>query len=184
MAKFDRVPFFFLDSNVESKLEISILKSKIVSIVSNDYTWPVLFIYIWRKRRKICSPVLKFEFAKIKHRIARDIPNKKGGKKVCVRKIIYILHKHVLGLDANHQPFLSFFFFFFFSRRIKTTLYRNLHRLAKKIHPQKQSTYVTNHPSKSSNTSLSLSLATIRVYSRKESGAKRKRDRLKIHGRL
>lgn len=58
MAKFDRVPFFFLDSNVESKLEISILKSKIVSIVlSNDYTWPVLYLYMEKKKENMFACV-------------------------------------------------------------------------------------------------------------------------------
>lgn len=75
-----------------------------------------------------------------------------------MRKIIYILHKHVLGLDqANHQPFLSFFFSLSLSRRIKTTLYRNLHRNWQKNPPTK-TVHLRYKPSIEEQQDLSLSL--------------------------
>lgn len=116
-----------------------------------------------------------------------------------VKIITLILHKHPRSrrkpstFPFSSQPlFLSFLFF------LSVSSYQNnpIQKLApprKKIHPQKQSTYVTNHPSNAPrgeeqedlpSLSLSLSLSPRSACSRKESGAKRKRDRLKIHGRL
>lgn len=116
-----------------------------------------------------------------------------------VKIITLILHKHPRSrrkpptFPFSPQPlFLSFLFF------LSVSSYQNnpIQKLApprKKIHPQKQSTYVTNHPSNAPrgeeqedlpSLSLSLSLSPRSACSRKESGAKRKRDRLKIHGRL
>lgn len=110
---------------------------------------------------------------------------------------------NILSLDVNHRPFLSlslslFLSLLFFLLSVSSYQNNPIQKLApprKKIHPQKQSTYVTNHPSnslavragKSRKTSPppSLSLSPHdSACSRKESGAKRKRDRLKIHGRL
>lgn len=65
---------------------------------------------------------------------------------------------NILGLDVNHRPFISLSLFisfspFFFSspfRRIKTTLYRNLHRLAKKsTHKNSPLTLQTIHRTRS-----------------------------------